>query len=442
MVGQIGRDKSQRRQAFHQKTCPPGHTVGHDGKGGYVLIPWARQGERVPTRDAVPPPAPTKPSTIGAAYSQTHSLDRVVGVMADIATRITALELKKAAALQQQQLLQRQQIVQPTEQPTHQPTQDAAPPCACHQHQPARAPFADNGVSPMRNSALAPNRFITHDVSFTREVERIRTRDAQNNGATYGEPTSPNRFSSEFVEKAAGYLPPGSAGRVTAKEINDANRAHWAKDHGANVSGPPGNMAVASDPSERFVGSGPFDQYRGDVTRPSPAALSELNAQINKAKTQGQRDALTDAWKHYVSGSRDDGSQWKPKQAAISPSRAPKKDNTEDAPWSSLYEQNKGTIGADPNKISPGQMLNMPGGGTHTVAAGETLSGIASTPQGTDLGAKSLASERGGVSPTSGNYSAGGDLKVSEGGGSVPTPPTRPSEFGGSAQASEAPSSS
>jgi LysM repeat protein len=144
-------------------------------------------------------------------------------------------------------------------------------------------------------------------------------------------------------------------------------------------------------------------------------------------------------------------SQWKPRQPAITP-QAPKRDDTHDAPWSSLYEANKGTIGGDPNKIQVGQSLNLPGGGTHTVAKGETLSGIASTPAGTDLGSKSLAAERGGVEPTGGNYSSGGSLSSGEGApagapgmhsaSNAPTPPTRPSEFGGGAQAAESPSSS
>lgn len=119
-----------------------------------------------------------------------------------------------------------------------------------------------------------------------------------------------------------------------------------------------------------------------------------------------------------------------------------------------LYEANKGTIGGDPNKISPGMSLSMPGGGTHVVQSGETLSGIASTPAGTDLGSKSLVAERGGTESTggpAGSYSSGGTLSSSEGrpsdapagnmGSAAPTPPTRPSEFGGSAQAAEFPSS-
>ncbi len=126
---------------------------------------------------------------------------------------------------------------------------------------------------------------------------------------------------------------------------------------------------------------------------------------------------------------------WRPRQAA------------HDAPWSSLYEANKSTIGGDPNKISPGMSLSMPGGGTHVVQSGETLSGIANTPAGTDLGQRSLSAERGGVSPTGGDYSSGGQQSGETGGAtsvpssSAPTPPVKPAEYGG-AQAAESPSSS
>ena len=120
--------------------------------------------------------------------------------------------------------------------------------------------------------------------------------------------------------------------------------------------------------------------------------------------------------------------------------QAPKANATEDAPWSNLYEANKGTIGGDPNKISPGMELSMPGGGSHTVQSGETLSGIASSGGG-GLGSQSLAAERGGVSPTGGDYSSGGQYSGSTGGATssteTPTPPVKPSEYGGSGGNSE-----
>lgn len=53
--------------------------------------------------------------------------------------------------------------------------------------------------------------------------------------------------------------------------------------------------------------------------------------------------------------------------------------------WQTLYNLNKAVIGGDPNKIFPGQVLKLPGGGsapaqvpTYTVVSGDTLSGIAS----------------------------------------------------------------
>jgi LysM repeat protein len=139
-------------------------------------------------------------------------------------------------------------------------------------------------------------------------------------------------------------------------------------------------------------------------------------------------------------------SQWKPRQPAITP-QAPKRDDTHDAPWSNLYEANKSTIGGDPNKIQVGQELNLPGGGTHTVQSGETLSGIASGNVG---GMHPLASEGGGASASgagpAGSYSSGGDLTRGEGtpagapgahnAANVPVPPTRPSDLGGGSPAS------
>ena len=65
----------------------------------------------------------------------------------------------------------------------------------------------------MRNPGLAPNRYITHDVSFSREVERIRTRD-QNN---FGE-KPPSRFSSAEADRMASYLPPGRLGEQARRK--------------------------------------------------------------------------------------------------------------------------------------------------------------------------------------------------------------------------------
>ena len=433
MPGVIGTNKTRQRQVFRQLSPPVQSTIipaGHER-----FFP-----RRAPARDAAPP----KPHAITR-----DALERIVPIMADIGARIDALERQRA--LQKQFAAQQQQIVQqrpPTTQPNHQPmpTQDHA--CSCqHVPTPQRSNTHD-GATPMRNPGLAPNRFITHDVSFSREVERIRTRD-QNN---FGE-KPPSRFSSAEADRMASHIV--GAGPPTAKEMNDAARAYWSRDakQQFNTSGGHGVEAIASDPSERFVGNGPFDQFGGDASRPSPAALSELNAQYSKAKTPQARDSIEDAWKTYMRGSRDDGgARWKPKQPAIS-SQAPKANATEDAPWSNLYEANKGTIGGDPNKISPGMELSMPGGGSHTVQSGETLSGIASSSGGAGggLGGRSLAAETGGVSPTGGNYSSGGQISGETGGAtsvpsslgsSAPTPPTRPAGLGGQEEASSSSSSS
>lgn len=76
--------------------------------------------------------------------------------------------------------------------------------------------------------------------------------------------------------------------------------------------------------------------------------------------------------------------------------------------WQAIYDANRGTIGGDPNRIFPGQVLVIPGGivaaaapqGRHsvgevTVQAGDTLTGIARRyPQG-DVTASSIAGDNG-----------------------------------------------
>jgi LysM repeat protein len=457
------------RQTFHE-ICPPGHTPVSNSHGGFDFIPHRSQtrdaapnAEHIDTQNilfrAAPSIAPNAPSTIGESYERTHTLQKILGMCDAIGQRIEALELRKA---QQQQLVEQQQLaLQPRpaqvqfEQPNHQPTQDRAAPCSC-QHQNVLMPqpsHTHDGVNTMqRNAQLAPLRGVTFDPA---PRSRQTTRD-QNN---FGETKQVSRFDSVESARLASYMPPGSARCPTAKELNDAYAAHWARDAGAAPLGAPGVNkrgamveAVSSDPSEAFLGpGGPFTQFRNDDVRPSPAALGELNRQFSKAKTQGQRDAITDAWKSYMSAPRDAASmssQWKPRQPAISP-QAPKHDDTHDAPWSNLYEQNKSTIGGDPNKIAPGMSLSMPGGGTHVVQSGETLSGIASTPAGTDLGQRSLSAERGGMESTpapSGSYSSGGSLSSGEGApagapgahnaANVPTPPTKPSDLSESSSSS------
>ena len=257
MPGFIGTNKTRQRQVFRQLSPPVQTTVipaGHER-----FFPW-----RAPARDA----APGTPNTIGAAHAQQNAtFQKIVGMCADVGSRISALEMKRA---QQRQIAEQQQIVNQRsaqtqyEKPLSTPTQDHAPPCAC-QHQPApSAPYRD-GVTPMRNPGLAPNRHITHDVSFSREVERIRTRD-QNN---FGE-KPPSRFSSAEADRMASHIV--GAGPPTAKEMNDAARAYWSRDakQQYNTSGGHGVEAIASDPSERFIGNGPFDQFGGDASRPSP----------------------------------------------------------------------------------------------------------------------------------------------------------------------------
>ena len=446
MPGFIGQSRHQKQQVFRQ-VAPPGTMAVRNDNGGYTFVPWKRQ--TPPTRDA----AQSNSHTIAQHIASQYTIRDVVVAMTAIDQRMSALEAKRAQQRQlaeQQQLAPRQQPLQQPMQPVSQPTHDHAPTCAC-QHQPPAPRAPHQGVPTMdtaRHPGLAPSHIV--------ESPPRRTRD-QNN---FGE--NPSRFTSGEADRMARHVV--GAGPPTQRELNDAYAAHWARDAGAAPLGASGvnergNMheAVSSDPSERFIGSGPFTQFRNDDVRPSPGALSTLNSEYNKAKTPAARDAIMDAWKSYLTAPRDAvpvGGGFKARQPLIPP-QAPNADNTKDAPaWQGLYEANSGGRGAgltDPNKIGVGQELSMPGGGAHTVTSGETLSSIAAGASGGDLGSKSLAAERGGVSPTGGDYSSGGQTSGETGGttevprslgSSAPTPPVRPAGLGGQEESGGASSSS
>ena len=396
---------------------------------------------RIAPRDATPSGfnpntiARPTPSTIGEAHAQTHTLEKIIAIMGDVDQRLAALEARKRAALQQQMALQPRSAETQYEQPPRSPTQDRAT-CACGKS-PCECAPQHKGTTTMdmqRHPALAPRTNLTFNPTSR------STRDQQ-----YGEP-APSRFDSREQDRLSRFMP--GAGPPTDTEYN-ASRAPLGQS-GVNKRG--GMIeAVSSDPSERFVGSGPFDQFRNDVTRPSPAALSELNAQYSKAKLPATRDALEKHWKDYMTGSpsRDAmanaRSPWAPRQGAIPP-QAPRQQETTDAPWTGLYERNASVIGSDPNSIKPGQQLDLGGGQSHTVQAGETLSGIQSqygggsdtpTPpsrpaglgegygQGQEPGAAASRNEEKMLaSPTESTSSS-----------PTPTPPTRPSGLGGQGEA-------
>ena len=50
--------------------------------------------------------------------------------------------------------------------------------------------------------------------------------------------------------------------------------------------------------------------------------------------------------------------------------------------WRQIYDLNKNVIGADPNKIKPNQVLQLPGGGSYTVKKGDNLTKIAQSVGG------------------------------------------------------------
>jgi LysM repeat protein len=424
--------------------------VGHDANVGYVFIPWARSGEHVPTRDAAP-----SATTIKGHANQQLSLEKIVGAMREVDQRLSALEAKRSLIARQQEMFQRQMTMQAT-QPS-QPTQDRAPPCAC-QHQPApQAPYRDGVTHMDRDPRLAPRPYTTEGF-FPRHGAPRQTRD----NATYGEQKQPFRFGSEFVEKAAGYLPSGSAGRTSTKEaVNDIGlRALRDAMQSHNVSGGPGSMAAPSDGSSGFASE--LDKI---PTGASPqTALNCFNRAYHAAKTSDARDRIERVFRDWQAAHDGrDGNPWRPRQA-----------EARDAPaWQGLYESNKGTIGSNPNMIREGSTLQMPGGGEHVVQKGESLSSIASgassnayagSPSNTETGMGGMKGGPtsllgGGGEPSGGSYSSNSSLKVSEGtgvpgtklpttlmgGGGEPsssTPTSSPSGGSGSAQAATPSSSS
>jgi hypothetical protein len=306
-----------------------------------------------------------------------------------------------------------------------------------------------------RNSQLAPNRNLTFG-AFPNP--RMATRDQGNSlEANYLE--KPSRFSSAEADRMANYLPPGSAGRTSNKEaVNDINLRTLRDSAGHNVSGPPQPaMTQGSDLSSAFAS----ELQKIPPGQPA-AAQNVLNKHYNAAKTSDARDGIERVWRDFMA--RYDargGNPFAPRQPA------------HDAPWSNLYEANKGTIGGDPNKIQIGQQLDLGGGQTHTVAKGETLSGIASsaassgapTPPSRPAGfgeSYGQGQEPGGAasrnvqqmlkSPTESTNTGAANAPLpperpaglggqSAGGGDVPTPPVKPSEYSGGAQAAT-PSSS
>jgi hypothetical protein len=302
--------------------------------GGFTFIPWRNPAPSTPTRtcDAAPP----RPRTITR-----DELGRIVPLLANIGARVEALEAMRNAAMQQQlqprsaeQQQQPMRAMQPpmrqqqTEQPNHrQRAQDHA--CACQQHPltPRRGDTHDGVNVMLRNPALAPRAHVTFDPTSR------QTRDQQQQN--FGE--KPSRFESAEADRMARHIV--GVGPPTAKEMNDAARKFCARDDdkgklGASGTNVRGNMneAVSSDPSERFIGSDVFGQFRNDTVRPSPAALSALNSAVSKAKTPMARDAIEDSWSDYMRGSPPDArgdNPWKPKQPIV-----------HDAPWTALAEAN------------------------------------------------------------------------------------------------------
>lgn len=404
--------------ARKSRICPPGFGVGPDG----VFVPWRRPAPK-PTRDAMPN------ITIAEKVAELNTLAKIVEAMKNVDARLTNLETRKKLA-QQQLALQQPPFAQVQhEPPPRSPTQDARP-CICQQQtKPPKTTFEDTTMR--THPGIAPHHNLTFSTPF-------RTRD-QNRFDNYLE--QPSRFTSQEADRMARYMP--GAGKPDAHEHN--SRGMMTGLSGTNERGDM-HEAVSSDPSERFIGAHAFEQFSTDAVRPSAGALSALNRAYNKARDSREKEKIERDWRDYMSNTPRDAassaSQWRPKQPAPPPVFTNTQQETQDAPWTGLYQRNASVIGSNPDAISPGMKLDLGNGQSHVVSSGETLSGIQQQYGGGSGGIHPFASEGGGASPTGGSYSSGGDLKSGEGApagapgahnaANVPVPPSRPSDLGSS----------
>jgi len=128
--------------------------------------------------------------------------------MGDVAQRISALEMKRAAQRQLGEQARQQQVIQPHRRHARQRA-------ALRMHTLKMSVADSAGVKTMvdRHPQLAPRPFMTEgrfQNSIRRGTTRSERRDIWRTETAF-------RFGSEFVEKAAGYLPSGSAGRTSTK---------------------------------------------------------------------------------------------------------------------------------------------------------------------------------------------------------------------------------
>lgn len=159
------------------------------------------------------------------------------------------------------------------------------------------------------------------------------------------------------------------------------------------------------------------------MTKPMPSPNGTNNAKLYL------HGAFPTSARSVRAQAHDQGLDYHPPQRA-----APRPRMAQDAPWSGLYEANKGVIGGNENLIRPGQQLNVGGGQMHTVQSGETLSGISrqyGNPNPASGGASGATYEAPShqTSPTAGALraaasQAGGGSYAH--GSSAPLPPERP----------------
>ena len=373
-------------------------------------------------RDAMPSATHTVAEHIAGQLTLADVLEAAKG----IGQRLTALEQKRDAALQQRMALQPRSAETQFEQPTHLRTQDRAPHCACGKTPCTCAPQPmHRGATTMdtqRHPQLAP---IGH-VNFG--ATRHATRD-QNN---FSEGKQVSRFNSQEQARLASTMP--GAGPPNAHEHN-TSRAQL----GASGINQRGAMleARSDDLSEAFA-----SELEKIPSGQPNAGINAFNRAYHAARTSDAREKVESIFKDWQARYDAHGgrSPWAPRQPAV-----------QDAPaWEGLYQANRGSIGGNPDLIREGSTLQMPGGGEHVVQRGESLSSIAAggggsdvpTPpsrpaglgegygQGQEPGAAAGRNEeqmlKSPTESTGGESGPGPDFS-----GGVPTPPIKPAEYGG-----------
>jgi hypothetical protein len=302
----MGSNIGRYRQQAQPDLMPAGCKIAPNPDGrGYHLEPSA--GRFFPwecgyqTRDSGMP--------VGEHVKQKRALSpdalrMIVNEMNSVAARITRLEAQRR---------QPQPLPMPMPQPA--PTRDASPRCAC-----GRAPtcICENGAL-----AAVPYPVMSIPTKGDAMYRAINPNLAPLRGVTFDKPKSMrdqtfgerlrSRFDSREQDRLSRYMPSGSTGMPTQKEINDANTAYHAG-HGA--SGQPPAWSAGGQPGDtntrgQNIRGGMLEALSNDLAQgfanalqkipngEPQAALNAYHAAFHKARTPAARDAVDKIWSAF-----------------------------------------------------------------------------------------------------------------------------------------------